>query len=309
MNQFNFPGQTAFYKGKVRDVYTLNNQILVMFASNRISAFDVVLPRPIPYKGQVLNQIAAYMLEQTKDICPNWLIESPAPNVSIGHLCVPFKIEMVVRGNLVGHAWRTYQNGRVLCGETMPEGLKENDFFPTPLITPSTKAAAGHDEDISADEIINQGLASSEEWEILKKYTLALFARGKELAAKQGLILADTKYEFGKLNGEIVLMDEIHTPDSSRYFFADGFEERQAKGERQLQLSKEFVREWLIANDFMGKTGQVVPQMTDEWIQTISNRYIQLYEQLIGEKFVPVDLSDDEIFNKTVQALTKYISY
>lgn len=309
MNQFNFPGQTAFYKGKVRDVYTLNNQILVMFASNRISAFDVVLPRPIPYKGQVLNQIAAYMLEQTKDICPNWLIESPAPNVSIGHLCVPFKIEMVVRGNLVGHAWRTYQNGRVLCGETMPEGLKENDFFPTPLITPSTKAAAGHDEDISADEIINQGLASSEEWEILKKYTLALFARGKELAAKQGLILADTKYEFGKLNGEIVLMDEIHTPDSSRYFFADGFEERQAKGERQLQLSKEFVREWLIANDFMGKTGQVVPQMTDEWIQTISNRYIQLYEQLIGEKFVPVDLSDDEIFNKTVQALTKYFSY
>ena len=309
MNQFNFPGQTAFYKGKVRDVYTLNNQILVMFASNRISAFDVVLPRPIPYKGQVLNQIAAYMLEQTKDICPNWLIESPAPNVSIGHLCVPFKIEMVVRGNLVGHAWRTYQNGRVLCGETMPEGLKENDFFPTPLITPSTKAAAGHDEDISADEIINQGLASSEEWEILKKYTLALFARGKELAAKQGLILADTKYEFGKLNGEIVLMDEIHTPDSSRYFFADGFEERQAKGERQLQLSKEFVREWLIANDFMGKTGQVVPQMTDEWIQTISNRYIQLYEQLIGEKFVPVDLSDDEIFNKTVQALTKYSSY
>lgn len=305
MNSFNFPGQTAFYRGKVRDVYTINDQFLVMVASNRISAFDVVLPRPIPFKGQVLNQIAAYMLDQTKTICPNWLIESPAPNVSIGHLCVPFKIEMVVRGNLVGHAWRTYQNGRLLCGETMPDGLKENDFFPTPLITPSTKAAAGHDEDISADEIIAQGLATPEEWEILKKYTLALFEKGKELAAKQGLILADTKYEFGKLNGEIVLMDEIHTPDSSRYFFADGFEERQQKGERQLQLSKEFVREWLIANNFMGKTGQVVPEMTDEWIATISNRYIQLYEQLIGEAFVPVDLSDDEMYNKTVQSLSR----
>jgi phosphoribosylaminoimidazole-succinocarboxamide synthase len=305
MNSFNFPGQTAFYKGKVRDVYTINDQYLVMVASNRISAFDVVLPRPIPYKGQVLNQIAAYMLDQTKSICPNWLIESPAPNVSIGHLCVPFKIEMVVRGNLVGHAWRTYQNGRLLCGETMPDGLKENDFFPTPLITPSTKAAAGHDEDISAEEIIAQGLATPEDWEILKKYTLGLFAKGKELAAKQGLILADTKYEFGKLNGEIVLMDEIHTPDSSRYFFAEGFEERQMKGERQLQLSKEFVREWLIANDFMGKPGQVVPEMTDEWIATISNRYIQLYEQLIGEAFVPVDLSDEEMYNKTLLSLTK----
>ena len=303
MNIFNFPGQSAFYKGKVRDVYTIHNKYLVMVASNRISAFDVVLPRPIPYKGQVLNQIAAYMLEKTRDICPNWLIESPAPNVSIGHLCEPFKIEMVVRGNLVGHAWRTYQNGRLLCGETMPEGLKENDFFPTPLITPSTKAAAGHDEDISAEEIIQQGLATKEEWETLKKYTHALFEKGKELAAKQGLILADTKYEFGKLNGEIVLMDEIHTPDSSRYFYADGFEERQQKGERQLQLSKEFVREWLIANDFMGKTGQVVPEMTDDWISTISNRYIQLYEKLIGETFVPVDLSDEDIFIKTVERL------
>ena len=303
MNIFNFPGQTAFYKGKVRDVYTIYNKYLVMVASNRISAFDVVLPRPIPYKGQVLNQIAAYMLEKTSDICPNWLIESPAPNVSIGHLCEPFKIEMVVRGNLVGHAWRTYQNGRLLCGETMPDGLKENDFFPTPLITPSTKAAAGHDEDISAEEIVQQGLATKDEWEILKKYTLALFEKGKELAAKQGLILADTKYEFGKLNGEIVLMDEIHTPDSSRYFYAEGFEERQEKGERQLQLSKEFVREWLIANDFMGKTGQVVPEMTDEWISTISNRYIQLYEKLIGETFVPVDLSDEDIFTKTVEQL------
>jgi phosphoribosylaminoimidazole-succinocarboxamide synthase len=276
-----------------------------MVASNRISAFDVVLPRPIPYKGQVLNQIAAFMLEQTKSICPNWLINSPAPNVSIGYLCEPFKIEMVVRGNLVGHAWRTYQQGRILCGETMPDGLKENDFFPTPLITPSTKAAAGHDEDISADEIIAQGLATAEEWEILKKYTLALFTKGKELAEKQGLILADTKYEFGKLNGKIVLMDEIHTPDSSRYFFSEGFEERQTKGERQLQLSKEFVREWLIANNFMGKTGQVVPEMTDEWITTISNRYIQLYEQLIGEKFVPLDLSDEEIYTNTVESLNK----
>lgn len=276
-----------------------------MVASNRISAFDVVLPKPIPYKGQVLNQIAAYMLEKTKSVCPNWLMNIPAPNVSIGHLCVPFKIEMVVRGNLVGHAWRTYQHGRELCGQIMPDGLKENDFFPTPLITPSTKAAAGHDEDISADEIIRQGLATEEEWAILKQYTLALFEKGKSLALQQGLILADTKYEFGKLNGQIVLMDEIHTPDSSRYFYADGFEERQQKEERQLQLSKEFVREWLIANDFMGKPGQVVPEMTDEWIQTISKRYIQLYEKLIGEPFVPVDLTEEEIYNQTNEALSK----
>jgi phosphoribosylaminoimidazole-succinocarboxamide synthase len=305
MNLLQFPGQTAFYKGKVRDVYTINEKFLVMVASNRISAFDVVLPKPIPYKGQVLNQIAAYMLEKTKGICPNWLIDTPAPNVSIGHLCTPFKIEMVVRGNLVGHAWRTYQQGRVLCGQTMPDGLKENDFFPTPLITPSTKAAAGHDEDISAEEIIQQGLATKEEWEILQSYTLSLFEKGKELALKQGLILADTKYEFGKYKGEIVLMDEIHTPDSSRYFFSEGFEERQTSGERQLQLSKEFVREWLIANDFMGKTGQVVPEMTDEWIDTISKRYIQLYEQLIGEKFVPVDLTEDEMVEKTKEALQR----
>jgi phosphoribosylaminoimidazole-succinocarboxamide synthase len=305
MNTLKFPGQTAFYRGKVRDVYTIKNNILVMVASNRISAFDVVLPRPIPYKGQVLNQIAAYMLDKTKSVCPNWLIKSPAPNVSIGHLCVPFKIEMVVRGNLVGHAWRTYQQGKVLCGQIMADGLKENDFFPTPLITPSTKAAAGHDEDISAEEIIREGLATEEEWDTLKKYTLALFEKGKELALKQGLILADTKYEFGKLNGEIILMDEIHTPDSSRYFYADGFDERQQKGERQLQLSKEFVREWLIANDFMGKPGQVVPEMNDEWIQTISKRYIQLYEQLIGESFVPIDLTEEEMYNQTVEALSK----
>ena len=307
MNQDKFPGETAFYRGKVRDVYSIQNKLLVMVASNRISAFDVVLPKPIPYKGQVLNQIAAYMLDQTKSICPNWLLATPAPTVSIGKLCIPFKIEMVVRGNLVGHAWRTYQHGRIICGVLMPEGLKENDFFPTPIITPSTKAAAGHDEDISEEEIIHQGLATPEEWEILKNYTFALFEKGKELAQKQGLILADTKYEFGKIEGKIVLMDEIHTPDSSRYFFSDGFEERQTRGERQLQLSKEFVREWLIANDFMGKTGQTVPEMTDEWIETISKRYIQLYEKLIGAPFIREELSELEMIEKTNKALSKLI--
>jgi len=304
MNQFKFPSQTSFYSGKVRDVYTIRDQYLVMVASNRISAFDVILPRPIPYKGQVLNQIAADMLSNTKDICPNWLMEVPAPNVSIGHLCTPFKIEMVVRGNLVGHAWRTYQSGRILCGQTMSDGLKENDFFPTPLITPSTKAAAGHDEDISETEIIAQGLATAEEWEVLKKYTFELFERGKSIAAKQGLILADTKYEFGKLGDKILLMDEIHTPDSSRYFFAEGFEERQSKGERQLQLSKEFVREWLMANGFMGKEGQSVPEMSDEWITTISGRYIELYEKLIGKPFVPKVISDQETYDKVVTVLS-----
>jgi phosphoribosylaminoimidazole-succinocarboxamide synthase len=295
MNSFNFPGQTAFYSGKVRDVYTINDKYLVMLASNRISAFDVILAREIPYKGQVLNQIAAYMLEKTKDICPNWLISVPAPNVSIGFKCNPFKIEMVVRGNLVGHAWRTYQSGeRVLCGQILPEGLQENDFFPEPIITPSTKASAGHDEDISEKEIIAQGLATEEEWDILKKYTLKLFERGKQIAAKQGLILADTKYEFGTLDGKIVLMDEIHTPDSSRYFYAEGFEERLAKGEKQQQLSKEFVREWLIKNNFMGKQGQVVPLMEDEWIKTISDRYIELYEIVIGSSFQPEILTPEE---------------
>jgi phosphoribosylaminoimidazole-succinocarboxamide synthase len=303
MNQFNFPSQSSFYSGKVRDVYTIRDQYLVMVASNRISAFDVILPKPIPYKGQVLNQIAAYMLSNTKDICSNWLMDVPAPNVSIGHLCTPFKIEMVVRGNLVGHAWRTYQTGRILCGQVMPDGLKENDFFPVPLITPSTKAAEGHDEDISEAEIIAQGLATKEEWEVLKKYTFALFERGKSIAAKQGLILADTKYEFGKLGNKIVLMDEIHTPDSSRYFFAEGFEERQSKGERQLQLSKEFVREWLMANGFMGKEGQTVPEMSDEWISTISGRYIELYEKLIGEPFSPAEISDQETYDKVVASL------
>lgn len=266
-----------------------------MIASNRISAFDVILPRPIPYKGQVLNQVAAYMLNATKDICPNWLISVPAPNVSIGKKCDPFKIELVVRGNLTGHAWRTYSSGaRTLCGVTMPGGMKENDHFPTPIITPSTKAETGHDEDISASEIIERNLASENEWKTVSHYALQLFDRGKEIAAKRGLILVDTKYEFGKIGDEIILMDEIHTPDSSRYFYADGFEERQQKGERQKQLSKEFVREWLIQNNFMGKEGQTVPEMSDAWIQTISNRYIELYEKIIGEKFEPVELNDEE---------------
>lgn len=301
---FHFNGQTAFYSGKVRDVYTINDDILVMVASDRISAFDVILPRSIPCKGQVLNQIAAFMLNHTKDICPNWLLSVPAPNVSIGKKCIPFKIEMVVRGNLVGHAWRTYNNGkRVLCGAVMEEGLKENDFFSKPIITPSTKAAAGHDEDISADEIIAQNLATAKEWQNLSDYALKLFERGKEIAAGRGLILADTKYEFGKINDEIYLMDEVHTPDSSRYFYADGFEERQQKGERQKQLSKEFVREWLIENNFMGKEGQTVPAMSDEWVNTISQRYIELYETVIGKKFVPYNLSYDETYRRITESL------
>lgn len=305
MHIFEFPRQTGFYKGKVRDVYTIDNELLVMIASNRISAFDVILPREIPYKGQVLNQIAAYMLNATKDICKNWLMNCPAPQVSIGKKCIPFKIEMVVRGNLVGHAWRTYQTGqRLLCGSTMPDGLKENDFFPTPIITPSTKADAGHDEDITPDEIITQGICSSVEWTTLRDYALQLFERGKKIAAERGLILADTKYEFGKLNGDIVLMDEIHTPDSSRYFYADGFEARQLNGEKQKQLSKEFVREWLIANNFMGKEGQTIPTMSHEWIDTISKRYIELYEQVIGEKFIPEIISDDETYTRIVNAIS-----
>ena len=306
MTKFQFPQQTNFYRGKVRDVYTIGEDLLVMIASDRISAFDVVLPKPIPYKGQVLNQLASIMLKATKDICPNWLIETPAPNVSVGKKCIPFKIEMVIRGNLTGHAWRTYQGGqRKLCGISLPEGMNENDFFPTPIITPSTKASEGHDEDISKEDIIASGLASQSEWDTLENYTRKLFERGKEIAARQGLILVDTKYEFGKNGDEIILMDEIHTPDSSRYFYAEGFEERQQKKERQKQLSKEFVREWLISNGFMGKEGQSVPEMTDEWIQTISNRYIELYEKVTGEKFKPVDLSDEEIFQRTISSLEK----
>ena len=304
MASFNFPRQTAFYKGKVRDVYTIADKYLVMLASDRISAFDVILPRPIPFKGQVLTQIAAHMLKATADICPNWLMSVPAPNVSIGKKCDPFKIEMVVRGNLTGHAWRTYASGkRVLCGAAMPDGMKENDYFPSPIITPSTKAAEGHDEDIAPADIIAQGLATAEEWDQLSDYTLRLFARGKEIAARQGLILVDTKYEFGKLGGQIVLMDEIHTPDSSRYFYADGFEERQQKGERQKQLSKEFVREWLIENNFMGKEGQTVPAMSDEWVGTISKRYIELYEKVIGQPFAAEQLSDPETEQRILDVL------
>jgi phosphoribosylaminoimidazole-succinocarboxamide synthase len=307
MTSFSFPGQTAFYSGKVRDVYTIKNEYLVMIASDRISAFDVILPRPIPFKGQVLNQIAAYMLTATRDICPNWLLEVPAPNVSIGKKCMPFRIEMVVRGNLTGHAWRTYSSGqRVLCGARMPEGMKENDFFPSPIITPSTKAEQGHDEDITPDQIIAKGLATQNDWDILCDYTLKLFDRGKALAAKQGLILVDTKYEFGKISDTVYLMDEIHTPDSSRYFYADGFEERQQKDERQKQLSKEFVREWLIANNFMGKQGQAVPAMSDEWTNTISQRYIELYEKVIGEKFIPQPLTEKETGDSILAALKKY---
>lgn len=301
---FQFPGQTGFYRGKVRDVYFIHGKWLVMVASDRISAFDVVLPRPIPYKGQVLNQIAAYMLRATANICPNWLMDDPAPNASIGKKCTPFKIEMVVRGNLTGHAWRTYAAGkRELCGVTLPGGMKENDFFPSPVITPSTKAAAGHDEDISKEEIIKTGLATAEEWKVLEKYALKLFERGKEIAAKRGLILVDTKYEFGKIGDVIYLMDEVHTPDSSRYFYAEGFEERQERGERQKQLSKEFVREWLIANNFMGKEGQTVPDMSDEWVQTISQRYIELYEKVIGEPFNPENLSEQETYHRIAERL------
>lgn len=306
MAYFNFPHQTNFYKGKVRDVYTISDTWLVMLASDRISAFDVILPRPIPFKGQVLTQIAAHMLKATADICPNWLVEVPAPNVSIGRKCEPFKIEMVIRGNLTGHAWRTYASGkRELCGANMPGGMKENDYFPAPIITPSTKAAEGHDEDISPAEIIEKGLATEKEWNDLSQYALKLFERGKEIAAKQGLILVDTKYEFGRIGNDIILMDEIHTPDSSRYFYAEGFEERQAKGERQKQLSKEFVREWLIENDFMGKEGQTVPAMSDEWVDTISKRYIELYEKVIGSTFVPQKLSEEETEKRILAVLER----
>lgn len=275
-----------------------------MIATNRISAFDVILPKPIPYKGQVLNQLAAYMLDNTKDICPNWLVTTPASNAAIGKRCEPFKVEMVVRGNLTGHAWRTYKSGkRELCGVALPEGMRENEYFPNPIITPTTKAAVGHDEDISKEKIITSGIVSEYDYAILEKYTLALFARGKELAAKRGLILVDTKYEFGKIGEEIYLMDEIHTPDSSRYFYSDGFEERLKNNEPQKQLSKEFVREWLIANNFMGKEGQTVPVMNEDWVETISKRYIELYEALIGEKFLPEELSDEETYNKIVESL------
>ena len=286
---FNFPNQKSVYKGKVREVYTINDELLVMIASDRLSAFDVILPRQIPFKGQILNQIATKMMNDTSDIVPNWLISNPDENVAVGHLCEPFKVEMVIRGYLSGHAAREYKLGkRMLCGVAMVEGLKENDKFPTPIITPSTKADNGeHDEDISREDILAKGIVSEEDYIVLEKYTRTLFQRGTEIAAKRGLILVDTKYEFGKTKeGKIVLIDEIHTPDSSRYFYADGYQKRQDTGENQKQLSKEFVRQWLIENGFQGREGQEVPEMSDEKITEISNRYVELYEQIIGEKFV-----------------------
>ena len=284
---FNFPGQTGFYKGKVRDVYTIKNEFLVMVVSDRISAFDVVLPKAIPYKGQVLNQIAAKFLEATKDIVPNWVISVPDPTVTIGKICEPFKVEMVIRGYLAGHAAREYALGkRQVCGVTLPEGLKENDKLPEPIITPTTKAAVGHDEDISREEILSRGIVSEQDYEKLEDYTRKLYQRGTDIAAERGLILVDTKYEFGKADGEIFLIDEIHTPDSSRYFYKDSYQELQDKGEPQKQLSKEFVRKWLIDNNFQGKDGQVIPEMNDEKVNSISERYIELFEKITGNKFV-----------------------
>ncbi len=283
---YQFDGQEKVYHGKVRDVYFLGNDLLVMVATDRISAFDVILPKGIPSKGQVLNQIAAKFLDATADIVPNWKLATPDPMVTVGRRCEPFPLEMIIRGYLTGSAWREYKNGcRELCGVKLPDGMRENERFPEPIITPTTKAEAGHDENISKEEILAQGLATLEDYEVMERYTRALFARGTEIAAKKGLILVDTKYEFGKYNGEVILMDEIHTPDSSRYFYAEGFEERFEKGEPQKQLSKEFVRQWLIEHDFMGKEGQQVPEMTDEYCETVAQRYIELYEEITGEKF------------------------
>lgn len=292
---FHFPGQKSVYKGKVREVYTLANDILVMVATDRLSAFDVVMPKGIPYKGQILNQIATQMMQATEDIVPNWLMATPDPNVAVGKACEPFKVEMVIRGYLSGHAAREYKTGkRMLCGEPMPEGMKENDKFSEPIITPATKAEKGdHDEDISKEDILKRGIVSQADYEVLEKYTKALFQRGTEIAAKRGLILVDTKYEFGKTkDGEIVLIDEIHTPDSSRYFYADDYEERQAKGEAQKQLSKEFVRQWLISNGFQGLEGQTVPKMGDDYIESVSERYIELYESITGEDFIKADVTN-----------------
>ena len=291
---YNFPGQTAVYHGKVRDVYTINDDLLVMIATDRISAFDVVLPKGIPYKGQVLNQIAAYFLDSTADIVPNWKLASPDPMVTVGNRCEGFKVEMIIRGYLTGSAWRDYKAGvRSLCGVELPEGMVENQAFPGgPIITPTTKADEGHDMNISRDEIIARGIVSAEDYEVMERYTRALFQRGSEMAAEKGLILVDTKYEFGKRDGKVMLIDEIHTPDSSRYFYADGYEERLAKGEPQRQLSKEFVRQWLIENGFMGRPGEVVPQMTDEFCESVSERYIELYEHITGRKFVKADEHD-----------------
>ena len=303
---FKFPGQKSVYHGKVRDVYDIKNEYLLMVVSDRISAFDVVLPEGIPYKGQVLNQIAERFLDATQDIVPNWKIASPDPSVTVGHRCEPFKVEMVIRGYLTGHAWREYRDGkRSICGVPMPDGMVENQKFEQPLLTPTTKADEGHDEDISREAILAQGIVSEEDYVLLEKYTRELFQRGTELAAEKGLILVDTKYEFGKKDGKIYLIDEIHTPDSSRYFYADGYEERLAKGEKQKQLSKEFVRQWLIENGFQGKEGQTVPEMNEEFVTQVSERYIELYENIVGEKFVRADI--DNVPARIEKNVTEYI--
>lgn len=309
---FNFPGQKSLYKGKVREVYNINDELLVMIATDRLSAFDVVMPKGIPYKGQILNQIATKFMAQTEDLVPNWLIDTPDPNVAVGHLCEPFKVEMVIRGYMSGHAAREYKAGkRLLCGVPLPEGMKENDRFPEPIITPATKAEMGdHDEDISREEILNRGIVSAADYAVLEDYTRKLFKRGSEIAADRGLILVDTKYEFGKTkDGKIVLIDEIHTPDSSRYFYADGYQERQDNGVAQKQLSKEFVRQWLISNGFQGLEGQVVPEMSDAYVSTVSERYIELYENIMGEAFVKaeVDQIDERIKNNVENFLSRYV--
>lgn len=303
---FNFPGQKSVYKGKVRDVYNIGNELLVMIATDRISAFDVVLPRGIPYKGQVLNQIASKFLDATQDIVPNWKFATPDPMVTVGHYCNPFPVEMIIRGYLTGSSWRTYKKGiREICGVAVPDGMIEHQRFPKPIVTPTTKATEGHDEDISKEEIIKQGLVSVEDYALLEKYTIELFKRGTEIAKKMGLILVDTKYEFGKKNGKIYLIDEIHTPDSSRYFYLDGYEERQATGEPQKQLSKEFVREWLMDHGFQGHAGQQVPEMTDEFVESVSERYIELYEKIAGEKFEKANVSD--VLNRVESNINNYL--
>ena len=306
--EFNFPGQKSVYHGKVRDVSNINDELMVMVATDRISAFDVILPKGIPFKGQVLNQIAATFLDATSDIVPNWKLATPDPMVTVGLKCEGFRVEMIIRGYLTGSAWREYQNGcRELCGVKLPEGMKENQKFPTPIITPTTKADAGHDENISKEEIIAQGLVSKEDYELMEKYTYALFARGTEMAAEKGLILVDTKYEFGKKDGKVYLIDEIHTPDSSRYFYADGYQEKFEKGEPQKQLSKEFVRQWLIDHNFMGKEGQQVPEMTDEYVNSVSDRYIELYEHIVGQKFNKADNHDD-LATRIEKNVTEYLN-
>ncbi|MBK7037954.1 MAG: phosphoribosylaminoimidazolesuccinocarboxamide synthase [Bacteroidetes bacterium] len=300
------PGANSIYHGKVRDVYTIKDKYLVMVASDRISAFDVILPHPIPFKGQVLNQLAAFFLEATKDIAPNWLLSVPDPRVSIGIKCLPVKVEMVIRGYLAGHAWREYKSGkRMICGVLMPDGLKENDKFPEPIITPTSKADAGHDEDISKEDILKSNIITPDKYELMEYYTRELFKKGTEMAKERGLILVDTKYEFGLHDGKILLMDEIHTPDSSRYFYLEGYAERQINNEHQKQLSKEFVREWLIENNFMGKEGQTVPEMGEEWLKTISSRYIELYEMVTGKKFIPVETNSESISSNIINGLKK----